>query len=247
VKEAVAYTRCFDADGDGLIENEGFPDQTYDMWTAQGPGTYCGGLWLACLRAAAALAAAMGEPDLAAEYRALLEKAQPAYEKLWNGTYYHYDSRPRGRHDSIMADQAAGQWYAGACGLEPVLPETHARQALQTVFDFNVMAYGGGELGAANGMRPEGQVDRSSMQSQEVWTGTTFAVAAAMLQEGLVEQAFTTARGIYLSIYEDYGLWFQTPEAFTASGMVRALAYMRPLAIWAMQWAWERRKRNAGN
>jgi non-lysosomal glucosylceramidase len=26
----------FDTDGDGMIENSGFPDQTYDIWTAKG-------------------------------------------------------------------------------------------------------------------------------------------------------------------------------------------------------------------
>lgn len=31
--------------------------------------------------------------------------------------------------------------------------------------------------------------------------------------------------------------WFQTPEAWTVDGHYRSLMYMRPLAIWAMQWA----------
>jgi uncharacterized protein (DUF608 family) len=32
----------FDKDGDGLIENSGFPDQTYDIWTVEGPSAYTG-------------------------------------------------------------------------------------------------------------------------------------------------------------------------------------------------------------
>jgi hypothetical protein len=64
-----------------------------------------------------------------------------------------------------------------------------------------------------------------------------------MLQEGLIEEAWTTARGIIQCIYQDFGLWFQTPEAIGADGAMRAIGYMRPLAIWAMQWAWERRKK----
>lgn len=32
-------------------------------------------------------------------------------------------------------------------------------------------------------MRPNGRIDQSSMQSREVWTGVTYGVAAAMLQE----------------------------------------------------------------
>ena len=37
-------TQAFDADGDGMIENSGFPDQTYDIWTATGVHAYCGGV-----------------------------------------------------------------------------------------------------------------------------------------------------------------------------------------------------------
>ena len=34
---------------------------------------------------------------------------------------------------------------------------------------------------------------------------------------------------------------FQTPEAYTGNGRYRSLGYMRPLSIWAIQWAWEKR------
>jgi len=43
----------------------------------------------------------------------------------------------------------------------------------------------------------------------------------------------------YTGTYETFGYWFQTPEAWDYKGRFRAGAYMRPLAIWAMQWAWE--------
>lgn len=138
-----------------------------------------------------------------------------------------------------MADQLAGHWYSLACGLGGVVPGAHARSALKTVFDFNVMGFEDGRLGAVNGMRPDGGLDRTGLQSMEIWTGTTFAVAAAMLQAGLKEEAFKTAEGIYHMVYEDYGLWFQTPEALSAEESVRAISYMRPLAIWAMQWELE--------
>jgi non-lysosomal glucosylceramidase len=110
---------------------------------------------------------------------------------------------------------------------------------LQKIFNYNVMKFEGGERGAVNGMRPEGSVDRSDMESGEMWVGTTFSLAACMLQHGMVEQAFATAHGIYLAIYRDYGLWFQSPEAISENGSYRATSYMRPLAIWAMQDAWE--------
>jgi non-lysosomal glucosylceramidase len=89
-------------------------------------------------------------------------------------------------------------------------------------------------------MRPDGKPDKSGMQSAEVWSGTTYAVAAAMLHAGLNEQAFKTAEGVYRTTYETKGYWFQTPEAWDIEGNYRSHAYMRPLAIWAMQWAIER-------
>lgn len=33
----------FDKDGDGVIENENFADQTYDVWLVDGISAYCGG------------------------------------------------------------------------------------------------------------------------------------------------------------------------------------------------------------
>ena len=36
---------------------------------------------------------------------------------------------------------------------------------------------------------------------------------------------------------------FQTPEAYTGNGRYRSLGYMRPLSIWAIQWAWEKRSK----
>ncbi len=243
VREAIQYMFKFDKDGDGMIENEGFPDQTYDVWSAKGPSAYCGGLWLACLQAGAALAEEMGEIDLANFYQAQFQKAQQVYEDvLWNGEYYDYEASGSKHQDSIMADQLAGHWYSLTCGLGGVVPEDHARSALQKVFDFNIMGFKNGRLGAVNGMRPDGGLDKTGMQSMEIWIGTTFAVAAAMLQVGMDEQAFRTAQGIFNMVYEDYGLWFQTPEALSVNESARAIAYMRPLAVWAVQWELERKK-----
>lgn len=242
VEKAVVWISQYDRDGDGLIENEGFPDQTYDVWRVKGPSAYTGGLWLASLSAAAVLAEAVGQSELAARYRATLARGRDAYAgKLWNGRYFNYDASDSPQHDSIMADQLAGHWYARSCGLPPVVAPEQARSALRTIHEYNVLRFENGTRGAVNGMRPDGRVDRASMQSVEVWAGTTYALAAAMLQEGLVAEAFKTAWGVYHTTYETSGYWFQTPEAWDARGDYRALAYMRPLAIWAMQWAWERR------
>lgn len=243
VYEAIEHMRQFDRDDDGLIENDGIPDQTYDLWSATGVSAYTGSLWLACLNAAAEMADLLGEDKQAKIYRVMYEKGKRTFEeKLWNGKYYYYDCSEGHHRNTIMADQLAGQWYAKACNLAPIIPLEQARSALLTIFDNNVMRFHNGKMGAINGMLPDGRIDRTNMQSQEVWTGTTYALAASMLQEGLEREAFQTAMGVYEMTYQKMGYWFQTPEAWNEDGNYRSLAYMRPLAIWAIQWAWERMK-----
>lgn len=237
VKMAMAYTEEADQDGDGLIENNG-PDQTYDTWEMFGASAYCGGLWLASLQAAAAMADVVGEPEAAAHYRDLLTRGSASYEELlWNDEYYDFDTSPGRNGRVIMAGAMSGHWYLRASGLDPVIPADHARSHLQKVYETNVLLFEDGEMGAVNGMLPNGAVHTGSLQSQEVWAGTTYALAAAMIHEGMREEAFKTARGIYQMTYHDLGYWFATPEAWDINGNYRSLAYMRPLAIWAMQWA----------
>ncbi|KAK1592151.1 hypothetical protein Q3G72_020277 [Acer saccharum] len=208
VRAAMEYMGQFDRDGDSLIENDGFPDQTYDTWTVHGVSAYCGGLWLAALQAAATMALQLGDRPFAELCKSKFLKAKLAYEeKLWNGSYYNYDSGSSNNSKSIQADQLAGQW--------------------------------GGRMGAVNGMHPNGKVDETCMQSREIWTGVTYAVAATMIHAGMEKEGFAAAEGIFNAGWseEGYGYWFQTPEAWTIDGHFRSLIYMRPLAIWGMQWA----------
>eukprot|EP00252_Welwitschia_mirabilis_P002180 TRINITY_DN1208_c0_g1_i3.p1 TRINITY_DN1208_c0_g1~~TRINITY_DN1208_c0_g1_i3.p1 ORF type:complete len:971 (-),score=189.01 TRINITY_DN1208_c0_g1_i3:472-3384(-) len=241
---AMAYMDQFDEDNDGMIENEGFPDQTYDAWSVCGVSAYCGGLWLASLQAAAAMAHMVGDKSAGKHFRDRFNKAKEAYQKLWNGYYFNYDNGADYSSKSIQADQLAGQWYTRASGLPPVVEEKQAQSALQKVFQFNVLNVAKGRLGAVNGMKPDRTIDDSAIQSREVWTGVTYAVAASMIHEGMIQEGFLTAKGVYQTAWseEGYGYSFQTPEGWNANGEFRSLCYMRPLAIWAMQWALTQQK-----
>ncbi len=243
VEQAMEFMIRFDRDGDGLVENDGFPDQTYDAWSVKGPSAYTGCLWLACLQATAVMAEKLKKHRKAAFYVRFLEKASAAYERrLWNGTYYNYDSSTSRQHNSIMADALAGEWYTRMSGLPAVIPREHIRSMLAKIYEKNVLGIQGGSIGAMNGVRPGGSIDRTSLQSQEVWCGSTYALAALMIQNGMVEEAFKTARGVYSMTYEKMGYWFQTPEAWNEKGDYRSIAYMRPLAIWGMLHAWKQQK-----
>ncbi|CAK8571966.1 unnamed protein product [Lathyrus sativus] len=240
VRAAMEYMEQFDRDADGLIENDGFPDQTYDTWTVHGVSAYCGGLWLAALQAAAAMAIQLGDRDFAETCKRKFLKAKPVFEqKLWNGSYFNYDSGSSGNSKSIQADQLAGQWYTASSGLPSLFDDFKIKSSLRKVYDFNVMKVKGGRMGAVNGMHPNGKVDETCMQSREIWTGVTYGVAATMILAGMEEEAFTTAEGIFQAGWSEdgYGYWFQTPEALSIDGHYRSLIYMRPLAIWGMQYA----------
>ncbi|XP_021896935.1 non-lysosomal glucosylceramidase-like, partial [Carica papaya] len=240
VRAAMEYMEQFDRDNDDLIENDGFPDQTYDTWTVHGVSAYCGCLWLAALQAAAAMALQLGDKFFAEMCKNKFFNAKAAIEaKLWNGSYFNYDSGSSSNSKSIQADQLAGQWYSGSSGLPSLFDDYKIKSALQKIYSFNVLKIRGGKMGAVNGMHPNGKIDETCMQSREIWTGVTYALAATMILEGMEEEAFTTAEGIFTAGWseEGYGYWFQTPEAWTIDGHYRSLIYMRPLAIWGMQWA----------
>ncbi|MFQ6622258.1 hypothetical protein Gotur_003126 [Gossypium turneri] len=195
---AMVYMDQFDKDGDGMIQNEGFPDQTYDTWSVSGISAYSGGLWVAALQAASALACKVGDKDSEDYFWYKFLKAKDVYQKLWNGSYFNYDNSGSRTSSSIQ--------YARACGLLPVVDEDKARRTLDKVYNYNVLKV---------------------------------KLAASMIHEGLVDMAFQTASGIFEAAWSEEGLGysFQTPEAWNIDDQYRSLLYMRPLAIWAMQWA----------
>ncbi len=235
VRQAMERLRQYDTDGDGMIKNGGFPDQTYDDWVARGESAYCGGLYLAALRATAEMARVLNDNDSAASYDVLFKKAQAAYVKnLWNGRYFNYDQYSP-YHDNSMAEQLAGQWYANLTGLGDLVSPSMRRSALHHVFDANVMRFQNGEMGAINGVGANGRLLHENNQVEEVWTGTTFAVASHMLSEGMRNEAFRTASGVYNVVWRDRGYFFRTPEAYDSRGLYRAGMYMRPTAIWSME------------
>ncbi len=45
------------------------------------------------------------------------------------------------------------------------------------------MTFGGGRLGAVNGMTRSGQSETVSMQSEEIWTGVTYGLSSTMIME----------------------------------------------------------------
>ncbi len=244
IVETLNYLKTFDKDGDGIPENSGAPDQTFDDWRLLGVSAYCGGLWLAALEAAIAICDVLITNHRGAEnteelkkqksiYEAWLKQSRPIYEeKLWNGQFYRLDSESGS--DVVMADQLCGQFYARLLGLPDIVASDRALSALKTVYNACFLKFHNGEFGAANGVLPDGSPENpKATHPLEVWTGINFGLAAFMVQMGMKDEAFNLTEAVVRQIYEN-GLQFRTPEAITAVGTFRASTYLRAMAIWAI-------------
>lgn len=243
VVETLHYLKAFDLDNDGIPENSGAPDQTFDDWRLQGVSAYCGGLWIAALEAAIAIGQILTtNPNHSSVTESIeifstwLSQSRPIYQsKLWNGQYYRLDSNSGS--DVVMADQLCGQFYARLLDLPDVVPQDCTESALKTVFDACFVRFNqhtSSVIGAANGVRPDGSPENpNATHPLEVWTGINFGLAAFLVQMGMKTEAMTLTEAVVRQIY-DHGLQFRTPEAITATGTFRASHYLRAMAIWAI-------------
>ena len=154
VVQTLNYLKVFDYDGDGIPENGGAPDQTFDDWRLKGISAYCGGLWLAALEAAIAIGQKLiqwektsaAEPtahlcqpahpyaEQVAIYQTWLNQARPTYQtELWNGQYYRLDTQSGS--DVVMADQLCGQFFTRLMDLPDIVPIDCAQAALRKIYD----------------------------------------------------------------------------------------------------------------
>jgi non-lysosomal glucosylceramidase len=239
--QALRYLKTFDANDDGLPDNGGAPDQTFDDWPLQGVSAYCGALWIAALEAALAMAQRLQLElglDTAGEQREFgdwLERSRTHFDALlWNGEYYRIDAESG--TPVVMADQLCGDFYARLLGLPPVVAEERARSSLKAVREACFEGFEGGRLGVANGLRRDGTpLDPNGTHPLEVWTGINFGLAAYYRLMGDTTTALAITGAVVEQVYTG-GLQFRTPEAITAVRTFRACHYLRAMAIWAL-WA----------
>ncbi|MEB3335410.1 MAG: GH116 family glycosyl hydrolase [Cyanobacteriota bacterium] len=239
--QALRHLKTFDVNQDGLPDNGGAPDQTFDDWPLQGVSAYCGALWIAALEAALAMAQRLQWRlglDTTAEQREFgqwLEQSRANFDRLlWNGEYYAIDAESG--TPVVMADQLCGDFYARLLGLPPVVADAHAHSSLKAIREACFEGFEGGRLGVANGLRRDGTpLDPNGTHPLEVWTGINFGLAAYYRLMGDSRTALAIAGAVVEQVYGG-GLQFRTPEAITAARTFRACHYLRPMALWAL-WA----------
>ena len=241
--EALRYLKRFDINDDGLPDNGGAPDQTFDDWPLKGVSAYCGALWIAALEAALAmgqtlqLRTGLDTSEQQRQFGAWLEQSRSNFDRLlWNGEFYAIDAESG--TPVVMADQLCGDFYARLLGLEPVVSEAHCRSTLNAVKEACFERFAGGSLGVANGLRRDGSpLDPNGTHPLEVWTGINFGIASYFRLMGERPTALAIVEAVVQQVYGG-GLQFRTPEAITAVNTFRACHYLRAMAIWGI-WATE--------
>ncbi len=209
--------REHDVAGDGVIRGE--QPNTYDTHLF-GSNTFIGTLYLAALRAVEEMAKEMEDAVFETQCRTRFDASRAGYDHLcWNGEYYSniFDA-PNATPDTYNqnncfgpgchSDQLLGQWWAFMLDLGYVLPREHVRQALQSIHTYNWRTSFAGhvqqprrfanddEKGLLCCSWPKGgRPQRPILYGDEIWTGIEYHVAATLLYEGMVDEAFQIIRG----------------------------------------------------
>jgi uncharacterized protein (DUF608 family) len=159
VRKSLEYAwRYWDYNADGVME--GLQHNTYDI-EFFGPNSFVESWYLGALKAAAEMAAVLGEIEPAAHYRALAAQGAAWTDAhLFNGDYYeqqidleaiHHspvsterslggqrEGTPKYQYETgCLSDQVIGAWMARICGLGNILDAGHVRQALHSIYTHN--------------------------------------------------------------------------------------------------------------
>ena len=225
VMKAMDSMRKLDGDGDGLPDH-GTRHNTYDAWDLAGTPVYISVLWLAALKAAALLAAVMGDEARRSEWEVLRERGMASLERrLWNGKYYLLWREGADDSDvfdaSVMTDQLDGEWFLRASGIGGNLPDDRVREVLRVILEANFTEDGG--LVNATPADPVTLKTYRNCQTEANWTGIGYAAASLALSVGERKAADAIVAAIHENQWRFGALWDHWECGFR---------YTRPLSSW---------------
>ena len=205
MKLCMEYARReWDQDGDGVLE--AMQHNTYDI-EFYGPNPLCGVMYLAALKAMAAIAGELGKEEDRAAFLKDFESGSVKLDEIcYNGEWYEQitelDARPYQHNSGVLSDQLLGQTLASLTGLGNLLPEDHMRSAAKAIWENNF----------SDGSKPWQCLQRSFVEmdepglrlcswpkgnepqlpfvySDEVWTGIEYQVATLFVYLGMYKEA----------------------------------------------------------
>ena len=225
VQRAMASMLALDADGDGLPDRE-TKRNTYDAWNLSGTPVYISVLWLSALKAAARIAAVMGDEERRQAWEELRARGLDSLERrLWNGRYYLLwlrDDENGTEYDaSLMTAQLDGEWFLRVSGIGGNLPDERVRAVLGEIMAKNWTPDGG--LVNATPIAPVSLLTYRNCQAEANWTGIGYAVAALAVSVGDRDNADRLVTTIHENQRRFGALWDHWECGFR---------YTRPLSSW---------------
>ena len=133
----------WDADCDGVMEGRQHNTMDVDYY---GPNPQMEFLYLAALKAVAAMAEFCGDADFASKCRGLVERGSKWTEaNLFNGEWYEHKvaKRPDGVEPDYqlaagcLVDQLVGDYASRHVGLGPVADEANSKKTIETILAKN--------------------------------------------------------------------------------------------------------------
>jgi len=249
VKRAMECVYGWDTNGDLMPEVEGTA-QTFDAWGFAGTTIYTGSLWLAALRAGAAMASLANDQPVSLKWSTDADTvAANIVKTFWNGEYFILAVDGEKKDEGCLIDALSGDWYCRLTRLGGILDDKLVKAHLKAVLKYNrkkvdpttMQEYGTpGEEGFChiNGGYKDDR--HANMQQFEPWTGMEYALAVHLATMGKTKDALQVVKDVH--------------ERKVACGMAYNHQecggdYFRPMvigALWDMWAAAPPRKRRVG-
>jgi len=257
VKKAVEYTiATWDADENGALS--GVQHNTLDI-NVSGSTSWLGGMYVAALRACAAMAGLQDDAEAEQRYREIADSgAKIQNETLWNGEYFIQIPDPQPQHDynnGVCIDQALGQWWANQLDLGWIYSEERVASAMRALIKYNFHDNYRGipqiprkfvhddDAGMQMCQWPE-EADRPEPHvryADEVWTGTEYSAAATMFQTGMINEGLMIVKAAY-DRYDGRMRIGLTPGNYTSWGYSGSpfideecgKFYARAMSVWSL-------------
>lgn len=213
IKLALEYAiKKWDTDGDFVLD--GKKHNTYDI-EFYGPEPLSNSLFFAALKAASIIAKYLDDIKASNKYlNAFYIGSKNMDEMLWNGKYYiqKIDDIDKYKYQfgsGCLSDQVLGQLFAHICGLGYILPRSHIRKAIKSVYDYNfkedlsnhqnvqrVYALNN-EAGLILCSWPDYKRPKFPfVYSDEVWTGVEYQVASHLIYEGYIKEGLNMVKAV---------------------------------------------------
>ncbi|MHB8897954.1 MAG: GH116 family glycosyl hydrolase, partial [Thermoguttaceae bacterium] len=224
VRQSIEFLIAQDADSNGVLEAAQYNTLDAEWY---GPISWISSLYLAALRAGAAMADDMADPDFAQRCRGIADRgAKELVKQLFNGEYFYQRRDPAhpeafGAGIGCHIDQVFGQGWAWQVGLPRVLPPEETVTALRSLWRYNFTPDVGpyrqryetgrwyampGEAGLIMCTFPKGGEKEARGDKpthgfagyfNECMNGFEYQAAGHMIAEGLVDEGLAVTRAIH--------------------------------------------------